>query len=361
MLYYLFFSLLISIGITYNYTNKLTQVPILQEIWIWDKREMNDIYGKDNRSSVKENSPYKILNGYFTSFNKPYLFGAHKTFYGDDNDLYELPVLGNGYLAFKKIGDKITYFSKNGEVLWKKSFQSYPFSTPIGNIHYLVSGDGNQVLVIDINGNLTGSEQLDGRFLTDISNTVHSGSILLFSGGELYRLDNNGKLLYRNDEADPKVFHFFKSSALSENGKYSVVHYMEKESDYINTYDENRKKLYQYKLDSLYPHKIFMAVSNSGDVLLNLRDKMVLLSSEGKELLKNNKKKKEDVYQISYSNGSIFSANFNESMIFFTNSGEIIKKKKFNNFKTRIFSGKTEDLFYIENSTSIVQVKLFSE
>ena len=361
MLYYLFFSLLLSISIIYNYTNKLTQVPIIQEVWIWDKRDMSDVYGKDNRNSTKENSPHKALNGYFTSFNKPYIFSAQKTFYGDDNDLFELPVLGNGYLSFKKIGDKITYFSKNGEVLWKKSYQSYPFSTPIGNIHYLVSGDGNQVLVIDINGNLTGSEQLDGRFLTDISNTVHSGSILLFSGGELYRLDSNGKLIYRNDEADPKVFHFFKSSALSENGLFSTVHFMEKESDFINTYDDKRKLLYQYKLDSLYSHKIFMAVSNSGEVLLNLRDKIIILSAEGKELIKNDKKKKEDVYQLSYSNGQIFSANFNENLIFFSKNGEVIKKKKFISNKTRIFSGKTEDIFFVESSNNITQMKVFTE
>jgi len=361
MLYYLFFSLLISIGIIYNIKNKLTQVPIIQEVWMWDKREMNDVYGKDNRYTTKENSTYKALNGYFTSFHKPYLFSAQKTFYGEDNDLFELPVLGNGYLSFKKIGDKITYFSKNGEVLWKKSYQSYPFSTPIGNIHYLVSGDGNQVLVIDINGNLTGSEQLDGRFLTDISNTVHSGSILLFSGGELYRLDSNGRLIYRNDEADPKVFHFFKSSAISENGVFSAVHFMEKENDFINTYDDKRKLLYKYKLDFLYPHKIYMAVSNSGEVLLNLRDKIIILSAEGKEIIKNEKKKKEDVYQVSYSNGEIFSANFNDNLLFFSINGEIIKKKKFNSNKTRIFSGKTEDIFFIENTNSITQMKVFSE
>jgi hypothetical protein len=136
---------------------------------------------------------------------------------------------------------------------------------------------------------------------------------------------------------------------------------MEKESDFINTYDDKRKLLYQYKLDSLYSHKIFMAVSNSGEVLLNLRDKIIILSAEGKELIKNDKKKKEDVYQLSYSNGQIFSANFNENLIFFSKNGEVIKKKKFISNKTRIFSGKTEDIFFVENSNNITQMKVFTE
>jgi hypothetical protein len=361
MVYYVVISLLISFTIVFNHTNKFIQVPIIQEIWSWDKRNERSEYLEDARNSKKsrEISPLKYLNGYLSFNKKPFLFKNKSIFQGDDGDLFEIPPLGSGFLAYKKIGDKIIYYSRSGEVLWKKPFQSIPFSTYTGNIHFLVSGDGNQVLVVDMDGNLTGAKQLDGRFVTDISNSVTSGSVILFSGGEVYRIDKNGSLLFRISESNSKNFTFFKSSGLAENGKFVSLHFMENENDYIKMLDDTKKELFTYKLNSVYPHKIYLAVSNSGYTLLNLTDKVIILSPLGsvfKEIMKN---KREDVYQIAFFAKSIFCVNTNDELLFLSEKGEIIKKKKVQSNMFRIFPSKEENIFFQESTSSIVQYKIF--
>jgi hypothetical protein len=361
MLYYILISLLISFTIVYNHRNKFIQVPIVQEIWSWDKRNERSDYPEDARDSKKSNevSPLKNLNGYLSFNNKPFLFRNKSIFQGDDGDLFDIPPLGSGFLAYKKIGDKIIYYSRSGEVLWKKPFQSIPFSSYTGNIHFLVSGDGNQVLVVDMDGNPTGAKQLDGRFVTDISNSVSSGSVILFSGGEVYRIDKNGSLIYRISESNSKNFTFFKSSGFSENGKYVSLHFMENENDYIKMLDDTKKELYTYKLDSVYPHKIYLVVSNSGYTLLNLTDKIIILSPNGSIIKEIKKNKKEDVYQIAFFAKSIFCVNNNDELLFLSEKGEILKKKKIQSNMFRIFPSKDENIFFLENNSSILQYKIF--
>jgi hypothetical protein len=362
MLYYLLLLFIISFSIVYNFKNKFSEVPIVQEVWSWDKRNGISETIEDPRENKKgkESSPFKILNGYLTQNKKPFILKSKTTFQGEDGDLFEVPPLGNGFLAYKKIGDKITYYSKNGEVLWKKSFQSIPFSSYTGNIHHMVSGDGNQVLLVDMDGNKTGAKQLDGRFLTDLSTSTLAGSLILFSGGEVYRLDMNGNLLYSYNDINNKNFTFYKSSGLSENGKYVSLHFMENDFDYIKMIDETKREVYKIKLDSIYPHKIYIAVSNQGSTLLNLTDKIVIYSNTGTLIKEIKKIQKEDVYQVAFVTKSIFCVNKSDELIFLTESGEIIKRKKIFTNQFRIFPSKNENNFFLENNYSILQFRLFN-
>ncbi len=361
MLYYSILSIIISFSIVFFFKNRFIQTPIIQEVWSWDKKNGISETNEDPRENKKgkETSPFKNLNGYLTQNRKPFMIKTKTTFQGEDGDLFEIPPLGNGFLAYKKIGDKITYYSKSGEVLWKKSFQSIPFSSFAGNIHYMVSGDGNQVLVVDMDGNKTGAKQLDGRFLTDLSTSINSGSLILFSGGEIYRLDNSGNLLYSSKDASTKNFSFYKSSAFSESGKYVSLHYMENDLDYIKTLDDTKKEISKVKLDSIYPHKIYMAVSNSGSTLLNLTDKIVIYSNTGNLIKEIQKSKKEDVYQVAFFTKSIFCANKSDELLFITESGEIIKHKKIYSNQFRIFPSKAENYFFLEYNSSILQFRIF--
>ena len=361
MIYYIFLSFLVSLGFMYFNVNQIKQVTVIQSVWHWDKKNQSDEYGTDSRLMEKESSPYKILTGYYTSSGKPFLFSIRKSISGDDNEIYEMPVLGNGFLSYKKIGEKITYYSRVGEILWKKQYQSYPFSSPNGVINFLVSGDGNQILIIDINGNLTGAKQLDGRFLTDISSSVKNGSVVLFSGGELFRLDNLGNIIYKLNEENSKEFQFYKSSAISEDGSKVLIHYLENDTDYISMYENKNILKYKIKLDNVYPHKIFMSVANNGNSVLNLRDKIVFLNLTGNIIKKYDKNKSDDVYQIIFSNGKIFSAGKEDEILFFENNGDIFYRTKISSNKQRINASNYENIFFQENSNEITQYYIFKE
>lgn len=362
MFYYLIIFLSTIILSVYNTNNSLLQTPIVQAIWSWDKKNLIDEFGLDSRITEKEKnaSPYRALPGYQSSSGKLYLFSNKKQFQPEENEIIEIPTLGSGFLSYKKIGDKITFYSKNGEILWKKNYQSYPYSTPYGKILYLISGDGNQILIIDVNGNPVGAKQLDGRFLTDISNSSKSGSFILFSGGEYFRLDSAGRLVYKNDDLDSGEFKFFKSSAISENGEFVAVHFVEGENDYIQLYN-NKIPQYKIKLNTVYPHKIYLSISNSGEILLNLREKIQLYSNKGEVIKTLSKSREEEVYQICFSNGEIFLASSGDKVLFLTKDGEIFSKISGSPPKQRVFLNTAEDSFYFETNNYITQLQHFKE
>ncbi|MCB1177559.1 MAG: hypothetical protein KDK36_08290 [Leptospiraceae bacterium] len=353
---YLILTSLFTYIILFFNNKEFSNIPIIQESWAWNK---SSEFGIANDSRYKE-KPLKIANGYKVG-KESFLFSLNKkAILDEDGDLTDFPVLGEGYLTYKKIGNKITYFSKRGEILWKKPFSSYPISTYKGNLTFLISGDGNQILLIDKNGNPTGEKQLDGRFFTDMSQSVSFGSVLLFSGGEIFRLDSSGKLIYKLSNNDSKVLRFFKSITLSENGELAAVHYFENNKDYISLLDKEGKPTgLKILLPHIYPHKIFMSLNNKGKLLTNLRDAILLFDTDGKILHKTIKKKKESVYQVSFSNGEYFIAGFKDTILFLNDKGELFKKKKLGLGPWRLYPSDHPDSFFLETRDDVIYFHQF--
>lgn len=362
MFYYLILLFITSITIAYSTDNSLIQTPISQIVWSWDKKNIVDEFGLDSRLHEKDknSSPYKAIPGYLNNNGRMFLFSNKRQFQPEENELIEVPTLGIGFLSYKKIGDKITFYSKNGEVLWKKNYQSYPFSTPSGKIIFLISGDGNQVLIIDVNGNPVGAKQLDGRFLTDISNSTKSGSFILFSGGEFFRLDATGKLIFKNEEDESTDFRFFKSSSISENGEFIALHFIEGENDFIKVFN-NKIEIFKIKLSNIYPHKVYLSISSTGELLVNLRDQILVYSNIGELIKSIQKPREEEVYQIAFSNGEFFSASLSDKILFLTKTGEVFSKINGSPPKQRIFLNNSEDSFYLETNNHISQYQIFKE
>ena len=235
MIHYLLFTSIFTWIFIFFSGNKLIQVPILLENWAWDKTSQQQGLSPDNRNFENQlKSSEKSINGYLTSRKRPFIFQSKKEFLIEEDEFFEIPFFGKGFISYKKIGDKITYYSQDGEILWKKPSKSYPYSTWHGKINFLISGDGNQVLFIDRNGNPTGIEQADGSFLTDIAQTSTMGSLLLFSGGEVYRIDSNAELIFKKSEKDRDNFYFYKSASISENGNLTALHYIKNNEDFIS-------------------------------------------------------------------------------------------------------------------------------
>lgn len=354
LLFYFILTTLFTILFSFLRPIHFEQVKVYQESWSWNK---SSEFGLKNDPRSKEN-PKAIANGYRNG-KSVYLFSLGKYIPpSDEGDLFEFPLLGKGYFAYKKIGDKVSYFSTDGEVLWKKPSSSYPISTLSGKINFLVSGDGNQLLVIDRNGNQVGAKQLDGNFFVDMADTTQSGSLLLFSGGEIYKLDAAGQLIFQKrglQKENQSNLQFFKSIATSETGNLIAVHYFENNSDYISILDGQGNPLsLKIQLPHIYPHKIFLSIHPNGTLMANLRDAILLFDKSGKLLHKTIKKQKEGVYQISYCNQDIFIASLGETILFLNPSGELILSREIPKGPARIYPGEKSDTFFLETSEDLV-------
>ena len=173
MLYYLLFITVFSVTIFLNLGSPYTHITHVRENWAWSKTQEVGM-STDTRFKF---SPMEKLNGYKTE-NGVYFFRAGK-FVLDENSFSEMPLNGKGHFLYKKIGNSVLYYSNDGEILWDKPYKSYPRVSHNGELLLFISGDSNQVLVSDLNGNPTGAKQIDGRFLSDISFPVMANGALL--------------------------------------------------------------------------------------------------------------------------------------------------------------------------------------
>ena len=346
MIFYSFFILFFSLILFYFTPKEFSNIESVNEIWAWDKE--NKI-GMRNDSRFKINSQ-EILNAYKT--DKGIYFINRSEFSLPENSYTEYPLLGKGHILYKKVGSTILYYSNTGELLWEKNFKSYPKVNLDGSLIFLVAGDGNQVLILNQDGNLTGSERVDGRFLTDIQYSKKN-SLLAFSGGEVYLLDSKGKILHNKvEETSSKDNVFLKSGAISLNSKRIALHYFRNDKDLIILLNENFEIINTIPLDRVYPHKIFMGLSDQGSLILNLPDKVIIYNDKTK-LIYNIKKENEPVYQIAFANDSIFAFSYHKELYILNKDLVKVKTRKIG-FYSRIIPSFEDSLFFLETDKEII-------
>ncbi|MBP9885402.1 MAG: hypothetical protein KBF93_03850 [Leptospiraceae bacterium] len=354
MLYYLLFITVFSVTIFLNLGSPYTHITHVRENWAWSKTQEVGM-STDTRFKF---SPMEKLNGYKTE-NGVYFFRAGK-FVLDENSFSEMPLNGKGHFLYKKIGNSVLYYSNDGEILWDKPYKSYPRVSHNGELLLFISGDSNQVLVSDLNGNPTGAKQIDGRFLSDISFPVMAnGALLVFSGGEIALLDGAGNIIFqKKDEPTSKDFLFCKSGAVSPNGKYSLVHYLRNQKDFVSMLNEKGEILSSFTLDNVYPHKIFMALDDEGNMAINLPDSYLIVNKKGKPIVKKQKSKREDIYQIAYSSGSFFAVSVENQVLFFSNTGNVLGKRNIT-MPARMRPSGDRDTAFLETKEEIISFRLF--
>jgi hypothetical protein len=352
LLYYILFTSFFIYLLLFCYPNKYSQAITIQENWGWDKKVELGMSPDDRTKS----NPEKIWNGY--KMGHIFLFGNNKIIESEE-ELLEIPPFGKGYFRYKKIGAGVSYFSRGGELLWKKPYQSYPFSSYTGEIIFLVSGDGNQVIIIDENGNRVGLEQADGRFLADMAYTMNDGYLLVFSGGEIYRLSHEGKLIYKKNYDSQKEITFFKSAALSPDGKFSVIHYQKGDNDFVSIFDLLGNKITEIKLDKVYPHRIFLGLTDSATLALNLKDVLLIYNIDGK-LMHRTQKKKNEVYQPVIGLSNLLIASVDSTILFLDEKGNVIKFRNAGKSPIRFLPSTNKNQVFIETQDELLSVNKFS-
>lgn len=343
-------SLVFFLGFYFFLGNPYAAARGLQKNWAWSKEAKLGMFS-DPRFPFE---PEKKLNGYKTKTEYVRIPDGTEIPISD-TDRIEYPLSSKGYWAYRKIGSTAEFFSESGELLWTKEYRSYPKTHPNGNLILFLSGDNNQVLIADINGNETGAKKLDGRFLTDISFASNGESSVLFSGGELFLLSGKGELLFK-DSVEEKEPVFAKSLAISSNGNVLAVHFLKGNRDNIRIYDRNGKKKEEWNLNRVYPHKLYLAVSPEGEVLAGLPEALVLFSRNGKPLLEKKRSKSNSVYQTVFHSGAWFAGEAEGVLYFMDEKGNLLKEERIRSADKplRFFSAEESRSAFLESGKEIL-------
>ncbi|MCZ8158075.1 MAG: hypothetical protein O9264_18290 [Leptospira sp.] len=333
----------------------LPMLASIKETWLWNK---DGAFGTST-PNVGEN-PLSVLNGYRID-SKYYSFSTGKFVNYEEPMKVDFALLNKGYIEFQKIGDEVNFFSSSGELFWKKPINSYPRSGYFGSPVLYLAGDNNTVFLLDTSGNPLGTGELNGRFLTDYDfDQTGKGAVILFSGGEIDRVDDKGILVYHKDLSENRVTSFFKSVTLSPNGKNVLVHFSVGSKDFLMILDETGKIQEEWELEGFYPHKVYFALSDSGRSLLNLPDKVLFF--EGDTLIWQEKKEKlGSTYQAVYAKSNVFIYQKDKDIVFLNDKGKIIRIKTLTTSENpiRFFPGKESDTFYLETKKDIYQLRIF--
>lgn len=329
----------------------LQLVPNIRETWIWN------LEGRFGTTSPKlGEDPLKTINGY--KFNKQfYSFKTSSRPEIDPKYLVDFPLLGNGYLLYEKIGDEVNFYSDSSELYWKKPINSYPRSGYYASPVLYLSGDNNTVFLLDESGNQIGKQELNGRFLTDYQfDMKNKGVVVLFSGGEIYRLDEKANLIFGFDLSKEKQNSFFKSVSLSPDGKLVSVHYSVEDKDWILLLDAKGEVIEEFPLVKFYPHQLYLATGNEGQIFLQTPESLQFYE-EGKFVWEKTKSKQTGVYQSIFATDSFVVAAVDSELLFLNGKGNLIRKKRIapTEFPIRFFPGKSNSVFYMETKTDLVQ------
>ncbi|PJZ45574.1 hypothetical protein [Leptospira brenneri] len=333
----------------------LNLVPSIRETWVWNSE------GRFGTTSPKlGEDPLRTINGYKTG-GKYYSFRTGKFLETDPKYLVDFPLLSNGYLLYEKIGDEVNFFSDAGELFWKKPINSYPRSGYYASPVLYLSGDNNTVFLMDESGNQVGKLELNGRFLTDYQfDSKNKGVIVLFSGGELYRLDEKGNVLFEKDLSKDKKDSFFKSVSLSPDGKVSSIHYSLLDKDFVLVLDEKGESLEEFSLPKFYPHKLYFVTGNDGSILFNFPDSLSFFQ-DGKLVWEKTKQKSGGVYQSVFVTDSIYVVLSESEILFYNTKGNLIRQKRIppSELPVRFFPGKGNSVFYMQSKSDLMQFQIF--
>ena len=200
---------------------------------------------------------------------------------------FSVPLFGDGYFAYNKLGKDIRYYSSQGEELWQKEYPYYPVSDHYGNLILLLAGDSSRVYFMNRNGFLMGKKNVSGAYLSDYDFASRlSASALIFSSGELYLIQSKGKIVFKHKFSREGKNVFLKSCALSPRGQLLAVHLLKDKKDMLVVLKadsgQRAEVVYETPLPKVYPHLLHMALNSHG-VLIAAPDQTLFLSLTGKK------------------------------------------------------------------------------
>jgi hypothetical protein len=295
-----------------------------------------DIFSKKNLHTIP-NSMEDDSNVYFIDLKTKYKSGldpeinSKSSNWGGSKNVFSIsktqPYLysfsdsGNKYLRYQKYNPnmKIEFFTRSNRKFWELSDTSYPIMNPTGNLNILLSSNNSRIHFINSDGQFLNS--VSGPFFIDYANVVFKGknifkekkkkqnssesfniiqeySAIAFLHGIVTLVDRDGEVIFYRDNNNYK----YKSVALSPNGQFLLLHgkFIDG-SDFIELIEtDQNKSIYLHTINVKIPHKLYMAVNNFGDAVINFPQAAILADSSGEIVAKYNAKKKRSTISVNF-------------------------------------------------------------
>ncbi len=335
--------------------------PVVSFQWHFDLKKVSGL----PIPAQWKNEPFNAVYAAGEDKKQELVLPDGRTIATDPEYLTFVPYLGSGYFQYKKVGDEIQFFSRDGELLWRKNYFSYPVSDHRGRLIFLLTGDGNRIDIIDGNGNPAGVRSISGNFTSDLDFAARaSAGIVSFAGGQAYVVGETGKILYRFEADPPARPLFLKSCALGPDGKTAAVHYLAGDVDKIVILEGQTQDTgdsapeagvrTEIELQNVYPHLLHFAVNEHG-LLLNAPDYARFYNNKGREIW-NRKHGDQSVYRPVFADRNYFVFGQKDELLVVSADGVIVHAQKVNGFSGgswRILPGREENEFAVESGSSI--------
>ncbi|MBN1501520.1 MAG: hypothetical protein JW982_15275 [Spirochaetes bacterium] len=194
----------------------------------------------------------------------------------DDSILHNLSGNGKYYITYEKIGNEIAFYNSDDEIFWKHVTPQYPYLSYNGKFILLLIADLSGVIIIDSNSNSTGAGEISGKLLNSIYLTQENDYASVgFIDGSYYALNAKGEIIYAGScGKDYSV----KTTAMSPNGKYIIVHYGSEKNDGAIMTDLEKSKSYNLPITGVHLTKTAVCITDEG--CFSIIDGSKILTSE---------------------------------------------------------------------------------
>ena len=350
-IFFIFFSSLFF----YLKTDNYKPIQFIQKNWSFDKKT----FTKSSSDTRNEKFEIDFLQG-FRGEDFFYNFKQNQKYKFSINERIEYALNGSYFLKYQKVAKEIIFLDSNYEILWKRKVASYPRMNYKGDLILFVSGNQDQVFILDENGNRIG-KLLKGIFLTDyFFSPKKSLAFILFSNGKIYKIDRETKEIFDYQlDFDKEQLHFYKSMSVSPDIKTIAVHLINDTQDEILLLDEQMKRKFAIPFEINYPHKIYFAVSNTSYLILNLPEKLLFFKEDMKLWEYEKNTETDSKYNLAYFTGKFFIVDMESQLWFLSEDGRIIKRENIQNEGfARAIPSFSDDSVFIETQKSIYHYQL---
>jgi hypothetical protein len=241
---------------------------------------------------------------------------------------------GNGmyFAKFEKVGKNIELFGISGGRYWNLKSLEYPYLSNNAKLILMLNGDQSRIRILDLNGQGIGAGSISGRLNTVISfSELNDYAAVGFLSGGHFVLNESGNII--SEGKAPKSC-IVKSAAVSSNGKFSVFHLGNTESDFLKIINIENKKESVYNLKHVYKTNAVLNITDEGRTCFIDTDRIIILKPNGKIYSELEIKPKREGYgSLSFWNG-IYSAGYTDNsgmarFILFNEKGNILINKSF--------------------------------
>ena len=238
-----------------------------------------DVGERDSHTDILplKNSPKFQENFYYFKKNILYLNQNGDIIHRVKLDNDDLASVGKkNYVTYQKVGDAITLFNTQGNMLWRYNTFSYPFLSPSGNRILLLSTDNSSISILDRERSVLLSQKFLSSMILDFVFCEFNDSLAIGTiEGRLIVYDYRGKGILDTEITGSK-FNYVKSVAISEKGEYFAC-LAGLFPEYLVLFDTKGKVLWKRETEKARRKKTYIYINKENHQLLEQGERSILV------------------------------------------------------------------------------------